>query len=295
MRITFNSLRDGLNAINAAANQLAQAQLQVSSGKRINVPSDDPRAAQRAINSQASIDELDAYKSVADSASSRLSAIDSALSDVVDKISEARVALQSSLGTEANQAIRDAAASTFQGVRDAILADMNSTFGGTHLFSGTSSGDDAYASISGVWTYQGSNEQMDVTIGPNRDVAVTRDGQEIMQGSDSVDVLSLLDSLATAARTGDRTTLQAGVDQLDRAFTRATHAQSQVGYDETSIEDGKSRLLTLRTSAMARLSEDQDANMAEALTRMSRAQTTYQAALGAVAATSKLSLMDYLK
>jgi flagellin-like hook-associated protein FlgL len=35
--------------------------------------------------------------------------------------------------------------------------------------------------------------------------------------------------------------------------------------------------------------------MAEAMTRMSRAQTTYQAALGAVAAASKVSLLDYLK
>lgn len=295
MRITFNQIRDGVRAINTAASQLAAAQLQVSSGKRVNVPSDDPRAAQRAINSQAAIDELDAYKSVADSASSRLSAIDAALGDVVDKITAARVALQSSLGSEANQAIRDTAASTFEGVRDAILADMNATFGGTHLFSGTNAATDAYASVSGAWTYQGSDDEMTVAVGPNRDVAVTRDGQEILKGSDSTDVLTVLDQLATAARTGDHATLQAGIDQLDRAFSRATSAQSQVGYDETSIEDSKGRLLTLRTSAMARLSEDQDANMAEALTRMSRAQTAYQAALGAVASTSKVSLMDYLK
>ena len=84
MRITFSSIRDGVNAINTAASQLAAAQMQVSNGKRINAPSDDPRAAQRVINSQATIDALDAYKSVAESAGSRLSAIDSALGDVVD-------------------------------------------------------------------------------------------------------------------------------------------------------------------------------------------------------------------
>lgn len=295
MRITFSSIRDGVNAINTAASQLAAAQQQVSSGKRLNVPSDDPRAAQRAINSQATIDALDAYKSVAESAGSRLSAIDSALSDVVEKITEARVALQSSLGSEANQAIRETAASTFEGVRDAIVADMNSTFGGTHLFSGTNAANNAYAKVSGAWTYQGTDDEMTVTVGPNRDVTVTRDGQEIVKGTDAVDLLTVLDGLASAARTGDRTTLLAGLDQLDRAFTRATHAQSQVGYDETSVDDSKARLQSLRLSAMARLSEDQDANMAEALTRMSRAQTTYQAALGAVGATSKLSLMDYLR
>ena len=76
---------------------------------------------------------------------------------------------------------------------------------------------------------------------------------------------------------------------------RATRAQSQVGYDENSVSDGELRLSSLRLAATARLKSDREADLAEAMTRMSRAQTTYQSALGAVAAASKVSLMDYLK
>ena len=54
MRVTFNQLRDGITQINAAAEEFAQAQWQVSSGLRLRAPSDDPAAAQRSVLDQAS-------------------------------------------------------------------------------------------------------------------------------------------------------------------------------------------------------------------------------------------------
>lgn len=295
MRVTFNQLRDGLDQINSAAERFTEAQWQVSTGLRNRALSNDPAASQRAVLEQATIDSLDAYTSVSGSASHRLAALDSTLGNIGDKITAALTALQSSIGTTATQPVRDAAAVTFQGLREAIAADINSTLDGTRLFGGTGPNVDPYARVSGTWTYQGTNQAVTVAIGPNRNVAITADGQSILQGSDAADVLSVLDGLATAAQSNDRTTLLAGLDQLKNAFSRANTAQSHVGYDEASVADASDRLTTLRSAATARLSSDRDVNMAEALTRMSQAQTAYQAALGAVAASSKLSLMDYIK
>ncbi len=295
MRVTFNQVRDGLTSINTAAEQFADAQWQVSTGLRVRQPSDDPVAAQRAINHQATLDELDAYKSVSDSASSRLVAMDSALGSMIEKIQEALVALQSAQGSTATQVVRDTAATTFEGVRDALLAGINTTFGGRHMFSGTDSDQPAYARVTGSWTYQGTNDPMSVGISEGRSVAIALDGQEIMQGSDPQDLLALVESLATAARSNDAATLAAGVTGLNNAMARVARAQSQVGYDETSISDGELRLSSLKLAATSRLSEDRDANMAEAMTRMSKAQITYEAALAAVAKSSRMSLLDYLK
>ena len=55
------------------------------------------------------------------------------------------------------------------------------------------------------------------------------------------------------------------------------------------------RLATLRLASVAQLSKDRDANVVEAIAKMNQAQITYQAALGAVSAASKVSLLDYLK
>ncbi len=295
MRVTFNQVRDGLDAINTASEQFAEAQWQVSSGLRVRVPSDDPVSAQRAIMDQSAIDELDAYKGVNESASSRLTAMDAALTNIIDRISQALVALQGSMGTTATQTVRDQAAMSFEGIRDALAADINLGFGGTRIFSGTNSSMPAYAKVGGAWTYQGTNTPMTVDVAENRQVTIAMDGQSIMQGSDPSDLLTTLDGLATAARTNDTVTLNTGLTLLNNAFTRATRAQSRVGNDETTVDDTNERLATMRLAAAARLSTDRDANMAEAITRMNKAQTTYQSALGAVAASSKVSLLDYLK
>jgi flagellin-like hook-associated protein FlgL len=132
-------------------------------------------------------------------------------------------------------------------------------------------------------------------INTSRSVTLATSGQSILQGSDPQDVLTTLDSLIAAIQAGTNpAAIQSGMDALKRAFDRATHAQTLVGIDEKSVDDTNVRLQGDRTAATTRLSADQDANMAEAMTRMAQAQTTYRAALGAVGTASQMSLMDYL-
>jgi flagellin-like hook-associated protein FlgL len=53
--------------------------------------------------------------------------------------------------------------------------------------------------------------------------------------------------------------------------------------------------VTLRLAGVARLSKDEDANMAEAMTKMGQAQIAYQSALAAVGKANQSSLLDYLR
>ncbi len=294
MRITFNQVRDGVAAINTAAEQFAEAQWQVSTGKRVRTPSDDPTSAQRAVNEQATIDTLDGYRGVADSAAARLAALDSVLGDMVDKLTQALVAAQSAVGSTASQAVREAAAESFTSVRDALASSINTSFNGAFLFGGGNASVPPYVK-STTWAYQGNGQPVSVDVGENRSVALTFDGRAILQGGDATDVLTTLDGMITAARAGDGATILAGITSLNNAFGRVSQTLSQVGRDQASVDDGNSRLAALRLAAKARLSQAEEANMPEAITRMNRGQMTYEAALGAVAKTSRVSLLDYLK
>ena len=294
MRVTFNIVRDGLDAIHTASEQYAKAQLQVSSGRRLQVPSDDPTSSQQAVSEQSELGTIDAYTRVADSASARLASLDTVLGDIVNKLTLATTAVASARGA-VTQPVRDAAVETLKGVRDALLGDINTTFSGTYLFGGSKVTTPPYGGGPGAWVYQGDNTPVTVDVDRSRSVVVAMDGQSIMQGGASSDVLSLVDGLITAVGAGDNTTMAAGMDALAAAFSRATQAQSHVGADENRVSDGQDRLADLRLASAARLSKDQDANMADAITKMSQAQVTYQSALGAVGNASKLSLLDYLR
>ncbi len=84
------------------------------------------------------------------------------------------------------------------------------------------------------------------------------------------------------------------MNEFQGAFDRATAAESRVGSDMNAIDGEKSRLEEMRLAAMTRVSKLEDANLAEAISGMNRADTAYKAALGAVSTATRVSLLDYL-
>jgi flagellar hook-associated protein 3 FlgL len=294
MRMTFSAIQGSVDAVNQAAAQFVSAQSEVASGKRVQRPSDDPTAMQRAIQDQAEIGTLDAYSRASDTAISRLSVIDTVLGSMVDKLTDATVIATGARGTTVDQTLRNESSTKLASLRDALVGDLNTQFRGTSLFAGSQAQSVAYAKVSGVWTYQGDTVPVGVDIGRNRAVKLAYDGKAIAQGSDATNLFTEFDALVTAVQAGDNAAIGVGIDALTRAFQRTIRAQSQVGIDEQTTGDGQDQLVSLRLAGATRLAKDQDANMAEAITRMTQAQIAYQSALAAVGKTSKLSLLDYL-
>lgn len=295
MRVTFHSMDAGLEAINRAASQFQRAQGQVASGRRIVVASDDPAGIERVIRGKAEIGAIDAYTRTADSANARLSVMDTVLSDIVEKLTSATATVAGARGSAVPQSARDAAAAALGGIREGLVSDINTSFGGTALFGGSAGAVVPYAQVAGVWTYQGNMDEVALDIGRNRTVAVSVAGQTVVQGADAEDVFTVLDNLVTAVQAGDQAGMADGMAALERAFARATRAQGLVGADLRSIEDEQASLSAFRLASKTRVAADEDTNVAEALTEMSQADTAYRAALGAVGAASKVSLIDYLR
>src|SRR5262245_23180139 len=224
MRVIYDVFRDGLDAINTAAGHLAKAREQVSSGRRINAASDDPLAMRQAASEHATITAVDAYSRSRDSAAARLASADNVLFTMTDKLTAAIVAGTGAQGSTTTAASRAAAANHVRGLRESLLADFNTTFNGTYLFSGTVANAQAYALVGGVWTYQGNADTTDVEVERGRLVSVSFNGQAIAQGSDSKNVLTTLDDLATAIESGDSSAMATEIDALERAFERTQRA-----------------------------------------------------------------------
>jgi flagellar hook-associated protein 3 FlgL len=295
MRIIFDVLRDGLSAINQANSALAQAQQQVSTGRRVSTAGDDPLAVQQVIGERAGIGAIDAYSRTGASASARLAATDSVLTGMGDKLTAASVAALSARGSSIDPAARAAASAQVRSLRDALVSDINTSFQGTYLFAGTVATQPAYAQLAGAWTYQGNSATTQVEVERGRLVSVTFDGQSIAQGSDAQDVFTVLDDLATAIDNGDNTAIGVGIDAVERAFGRTQRALGALGADEQGLDQAAVRLASLRTAAETRRSSLEDVNMAEAVTRMTQAETAYRAALTAVSTAERQSLLDYLR
>ena len=298
MRLTFSAMhRNAQEGIESASTRLMEMQRQVSTGKRIEKPSDDPSATLQTIGERNETAAIDQYTRANDSMSSRLAVVDTVLSDLITQLTSAQVASTSARGTTKTQTQRDAAATELEAIRDTILTDMTAAFNGSYLFSGINSTVAPYSRPPGgpVSAYAGSTNEMLVDIDQQRAVKITFNGQQITQGGDAQDIFTELDNLIAAVRAGNDTGIDAGMDAVQRMFDRVSNAQGRVGADLRTVDEQRLRLDELKRSSAKRISTLEDTNMAEAISGMTQADAAYRAALGAASAVTKLSLMDYLK
>jgi flagellar hook-associated protein 3 FlgL len=293
MRVTFNQIfRNGVADILRAAEELARRQREVSSLKRIQVPSDDPSASAAVVGERAEVRLADQYVRATDSVDSRLRVVDSVLTDIIKNIETTQVRAAVGRNSFINQTQRDALALEIEGLRDAILSDVNQQYRGTFLFSGTLATTQPFVkdAAGAVQPYAGNADTMEVDIDDNRAIEISLDGGAVV-GSLFDDMVAL----ANAVRTGDTAAVEAGMQAMEAAFDRVTNAQSRVGNGLSTLEDHKGRLSDIRRASEARRASLEEANLAESITRMQQADTAHRAALGAVSSAARLSLLDYLR
>jgi flagellar hook-associated protein 3 FlgL len=295
MRVTFSSgFAGALHAINDTAGDLVEAQRQVSSGRRLQGPSDDPSAASAAVVEYSELAVTDQYRQATDTVSARLSVIDTVLQSIVDQITAAKTAVQSGRGT-VPEAQREAAADSLLAARDSLLAAVNTQYRGVFLFSGAAATTQPYSKTGDtVSAYQGASTVVQVDIDRQTAVDAVVDAGSLFQGSDPEDLFAVLDDLAAALRSGDSTAVASGSAALDRAFDRVNRGLGKIGADMALVAAQQGQLDARTLASKARLSALEDVNLAQAITEMNRAETAYQAALGAVSRTTRLSLLDYL-
>lgn len=297
MRVTFNSGFDNaLHAVSGAAQRLQDRQREVSTGRRLHVPSDDPSAAAGVIAEKAEMGVLDRFVQSGDTADARLRVMDTVLSTVVTQVTAAITQAAAGRNTALTAEARAATALAVTGLRDSILSSINSQYQGTYLFSGARATTQPYVkSGSTISSYQGDSTVVSVDISRSQSVATTIDGNAVLRGSDPDDVFTILTNVASAVQAGNAAGIDAGIAALNRAFSRVTDVQSRVGADLAVLTEERSRLREMHRASDTRRSTLEDANLVESISGMNAATQAHEAALSALGRSSRLTLLDYLR
>jgi flagellar hook-associated protein 3 FlgL len=296
MRVTFGSMfRNSLFDINRTAEEMQRRQREVSSGKRIEVASDDPSAMSTTMAEKAETATIDHYIKATDSVESRLTVVDTVLSDVIRQITNAQSRAAAGHNSGMSQTQRDAIAGEIRESAGAILTAISTQYRGMYLFSGAQSSTPPYTSGPPISPYQGDANVMSIEVGRGKSVQSTFDAGAILQGTAPSDLLQTLTTLANDVQSGNIPGIDVAMAALDQAFDRVTNAQTRVGLDLASLTDSRSRLDSLRRASDTRRSDAEDANLAESISGMKQADAAHTAALTALATAGKLSLMDYLR
>lgn len=184
MRVTSDTLRSAfLSALEQAQRRIVDTQNQVTTGKRINTPSDDPVAAARIAALDASLTRLDQYRANAQLARNQLGLEEEALASAIDNLQRVReIAVQANNAPLAD-GDRAALATELRSQRDSLLAIANATdASGNYLFAGYSEKTQPFTvAANGAVAYNGDQGQRSVQVADGRFVAIGDPGAEIFQ------------------------------------------------------------------------------------------------------------------
>src|SRR6185312_12774739 len=158
---------------------LSNINTQLSTGKRINQPSDDPVGAARALDLTHLGTDTAQYQRNITSANARLGLEDQSLSNVTNVLGRVRtLLLQAANGTQTDDTRGDIAAEMVQ-LRQQLLGQANSKDGqGEYIFAGNRTGTQPFASQGSV-SYMGDAGQRMVAAGPGLQVATGDPGSAV--------------------------------------------------------------------------------------------------------------------
>jgi flagellar hook-associated protein 3 FlgL len=270
--------------------RLASAQGQVSGGKRIEKPSDDPLGAERAMRLNAQLDSTTAHRSSVDESRSWLDATDTALSSVGDIVQRVRELTLKAANGSTTPAGRQSIKLEVDQLTEQAKSTLNSAYDGRHLFSGTATDTAPYSAATGD-AYQGDSGAVVRQIGPGVSVQVNMTGDDVLAG-----LLPTLRTISAHLASSDIASLgTTDLHALDAGADNLTAKRSQVGAITNRVEAAGQRLDDFYDVTNAFLSKTQDADLPQALTDLSAQQNALQAALRGGATLIQQSLMDYLR
>lgn len=298
MRISPNTSQTLLDAMKSADLAEQTALTQLTTGKRVNVASDDPAAAARQVGLASQSDGCDQFLRSISSVSSELQTADSALNSGVTALQRAiTLGIEGANGTISQQD-RSALASEVQSISQQMLGIANLSYSGKYVFAGTADSQPPYVADStapGGFRYQGNDAVNQVEVDAGQTVAVNQPGSQLFSAA-GANVFQALTDLATALQSGSSTVddISQATDEVRAAYNQMNSARVFYGSTEDQLASTEDFLNSEKLQLTQQTSDTVGVDINQAATNLSNAELARNAALQAAASVGNLSLFDYL-
>lgn len=292
MRITSSMIFNQVTrSLQRNLKALADPSERLSTGKRINKPSDDPSGMSRAMDYKARIEENKQYMRNTDDAYSFLQYADTVMSSVTSSLTRAKeLAIQGATETQSSES-RASIAEEVSGLRDEILASANSKLRDRYIFSGfkidTASFDSSYI-------YQGDSGEMNVMIDRTATVAVNITGSRAFSYGGKT-FMETLDDLYNALQANNTSAIQTTIEDLDNALNQIANVRAELGARVSYLDKQKINLEDRNFAFRSFLSSTEDADITADISEVAKAELALQSLQQSGSKIFSQSLLDFLR
>lgn len=312
MRITNNTMNKAfINNLNKNLQNMQKAQEQLTSGKKVSKPSDNPLLVGKILSMKEDIKQNEQYKSNIGSSKDWVQTQDTALADVtksMNRIRDLMVYGSNGLLTKSDRdAIQEEVKMEVGEIRDAL----NTNFDGRYIFSGQTTEERPFE-ISGdgetILTYSGKGGNLEREIAQGVTIELMTDGNEIVGKNNELgnflkDVIDAMESRPADPDNPSDTGKEPDLDKLsgellgkmDKLIDNVLRVRSKVGAIDNRLEAAEERNKSENINLTEILTNKEDIDIAEQYMKYTMMNTAYQTSLSIGAKILQPSLLDYLR
>ena len=265
MRVTQQMLhQNSVRNMNQNLSRFEKTNSQVSTGKMIERPSDNPNGVSKAMSMKSTIAANEQYARNTDEAKLWLDETDQTISSMTSVMHRVReLAVQGSTGT------------TTDSDRGVIASELEQLTAQMSQF--------AEAKVNGQSLF-GADKNF--SIGDGFSIKANASSAEVLG-----DTLAVLENLTAAVRAGTGI----DIDAIDGGMERMLGVQADIGARTNRVEATENRLKDHTFELKTSVSKIEDVDYAEAIIRLKSEESIYQASLSASSKIIQQSLMDFLR
>jgi flagellar hook-associated protein 3 FlgL len=265
----------------------SELQMQISTGKKILRPSDDPAASQQLAEFDRKDADAAVYGANITLAGSLLDQADGVLSQIATQLTRAtELATQAANGTQTDA------------TRKIIATELNSIVGSLVGLANTKNVLAVVDNKDGTFTFPPDVQVSEVPIADGQSVQATESAKRIFSlagGNDNT--LAMLSKLATALDGGGdvSATTSSSLDQLTQAVNQVADVSASVGARGARVDLQQQLLVTANTDRSELRGKLEQVDMTDAVVQLQQMMTALSASQASFSKLSSLSLFDYLK
>lgn len=275
--------------------QLYRTQNILSTGKRINRPSDDPTGMAHVLNYRETIARIEQYQRNILYGTSSLKEVDATLSTVDSLITRAKELAVYQATDTATAQTRAIAAKEINDIHDQIMQLANTSVAQGYLFAGHKIDAPPYAIDTGntVATYHGDDGVIRIAVGENTFQQINVPGNEVFDGS--IDIFQTLHDLKVALENNDTDAISQQIEPLGEGLRQVATVRAEAGARLNRLEATETHWEQIILNITETLSVTEDADLAKTTADLASQEATYQASLAAAAKIIQPSLIDFLR
>ncbi len=308
IRVTSNMLNSQLLLnLNRNGNRMSDLQTQMSTGRKLNKPSDDPVGITYSMRYRAELSSNDQYQRNVDGALSWLEFSDQMVGQVGSILQRMKELTVQASNTTNPQSALDSIKTEVEQLKEQLIDIGNSKLNGKYIFNGQTYDVKPYdfpkdannlSDTSGAGDLLTDQGEINYIVSDNIQLSINISGNDIFGSPEEKDddhLFTMVDRLITALGAGDFPGISAELDQLDTRLDKVMTARSEIGAKVNRVELMSNRLEDLGINLTDLQSKTEDADYEKLIIQSKIQESIYNASLSVGSKIISNSLVDFLR